>query len=105
MPLTCAKPRDLRFVDADGEVIRRRRERLGLSQADLAAAIGVTPLAISRWERGGQIRHANRRLLARVLEVPVHQLAVNQPPVPDAGGIVGETLEGMPAEMVGEGTN
>lgn len=30
----------------------RRRNRLGLTQAQLAKQLGVTPLAVSFWERG-----------------------------------------------------
>jgi DNA-binding transcriptional regulator YiaG len=31
---------------------RARREGAGLSQADIARAVGVTPAAVSRWEAG-----------------------------------------------------
>lgn len=34
------------------EEIRAIREGLGMTQAALAEAMGVQPLAISRWERG-----------------------------------------------------
>lgn len=32
----------------------RLRERLGWSQADLAEALGVHPMTVSKWERGAQ---------------------------------------------------
>lgn len=32
--------------------VRRIRERLGLTQAELAARIGVHTMTVSRWERG-----------------------------------------------------
>ena len=35
-----------------GERIRARRERLGLRQADLAAALGLSAAAVSKWKRG-----------------------------------------------------
>jgi transcriptional regulator with XRE-family HTH domain len=40
-------------LDSDlGVVIRDARRRAGLSQAELAAALGTTQSVISRWERG-----------------------------------------------------
>jgi transcriptional regulator with XRE-family HTH domain len=36
----------------DGEVLRRYRERLGMTQAELAEAVGADPQTISRYERG-----------------------------------------------------
>lgn len=35
-----------------GTRIRRRRERRGLKQADLAASLRLSPQAVSKWERG-----------------------------------------------------
>ena len=35
-----------------GELIRRSRESLGLTQVELAEQIGVTDKAVSKWERG-----------------------------------------------------
>jgi transcriptional regulator with XRE-family HTH domain len=40
------------MTDTLGAKIRRARERANLTQFDLAVAIGVMPLTISRWERG-----------------------------------------------------
>ena len=34
-----------------GERIRARRRELGLSQKELAHRLGVTPQAVSRWEK------------------------------------------------------
>lgn len=42
------EPADLRRATA----LRRRRVRLGLSQAELASHFGVRPSTIFRWERG-----------------------------------------------------
>jgi transcriptional regulator with XRE-family HTH domain len=40
-------------LDSDlGAVIRDARRRAGLSQAELANALGTTQSAVSRWERG-----------------------------------------------------
>ena len=38
-----------------GTEVRRLRRRLGLTQAQLAARLGVHKLTVSRWERG-QVR-------------------------------------------------
>ncbi|WP_447979039.1 helix-turn-helix domain-containing protein [Candidatus Nitrospira bockiana] len=35
-----------------GEELRRRRKELGLTQAQLAADLGVTVTTVARWERG-----------------------------------------------------
>ena len=37
---------------ASGEEFKRARERLGLTQPELAERVGVTPDTISNWERG-----------------------------------------------------
>ena len=40
-------------LDSDlGEVIRDARRRAGLSQTELASALGTTQSVVSRWERG-----------------------------------------------------
>ncbi len=36
----------------DAKTVRRIRKKLGLSQAKLAARLGVHPLTVSKWERG-----------------------------------------------------
>ncbi|HEY8563574.1 MAG TPA: helix-turn-helix transcriptional regulator [Pyrinomonadaceae bacterium] len=36
------------------EELKRRRERLGLTQAEFAAAVGVTSTTVSRYETGQQ---------------------------------------------------
>jgi transcriptional regulator with XRE-family HTH domain len=35
-----------------GAALRRLRKRLGLTQRELAARVGVTPTTVARWERG-----------------------------------------------------
>lgn len=61
--------RDARFSTANGNAILTERSRLPWSQRTLAAQVGVTPVALFRWESGGKIRHSNLRTLARVLKV------------------------------------
>ena len=40
------------MIDELGEKIRNQRERLGLTQNELASKLGVSAQAVSRWERG-----------------------------------------------------
>ena len=35
-----------------GEVIKRKRQKRNMTQAELAAILKVTPQAVSRWEMG-----------------------------------------------------
>ena len=34
------------------DAIKRRRQELGMSQADLARKLGITQIAVSNWENG-----------------------------------------------------
>jgi transcriptional regulator with XRE-family HTH domain len=56
--------------------VKQRREALGLSQKDLANAIGLTSQAVSAWERRGSeyIRPKHLMALSRVLGVSVEDL-------------------------------
>lgn len=50
------------------ERVRELRKRAGMTQAQLAHAIGVTPASVSQWESGAnEISDVNRYKLARVL--------------------------------------
>jgi transcriptional regulator with XRE-family HTH domain len=56
-----------RLQGMDGQELRRRREALGLSQADLGRLLGVMQNTVSRWELGlVVIRHP--KILALALE-------------------------------------
>jgi uncharacterized protein len=49
-----------RRLDGDiGAVVRDARRSAGLSQAELAAAVGTTQSAVSRWERGHDVPRAD----------------------------------------------
>lgn len=55
--------------------IRTRRERRGLRQADLAAALRLSPQAVSKWERGENAPDISVLVaLARLLDVTVQWL-------------------------------
>jgi len=58
-----------------GARIREARRARGLTQADLAAAVGVSRSAVAQWEtdRAGQVT-GNLARIAAVLGVPVAQL-------------------------------
>lgn len=87
-------------VEPLGDLIRARRRQLGLSQSDIAEAVGaldrptVTRQEVARWERGKRIpRGRSRKALAQALGLPSRQLdlaaAVERArraghPVPDA---------------------
>ena len=71
------------------EAIRDARQRLGLTQVQLAERIGCTPIAISYWERGtrrptGLYAQAVRDLLADAATVPGggEERAITPPPHP-----------------------
>src|SRR5687767_3007081 len=55
-----------------GTRIRERRERLGLTQRGLAAALQVSAQAVSKWERGDSIPDVDVLVdLARLLDLSV----------------------------------
>jgi len=43
---------DLVDITAIGDILRSRRKALGLMQGDVAEHLGVSPQAVSKWERG-----------------------------------------------------
>jgi len=55
-----------------GADIRARRQALGLSQAQLARALGVSRLTVAHWEQGVQ-RPANPAVISRVLDTLVRE--------------------------------
>lgn len=65
-----------------GQLVRRHRERLGLNQAEIGQAIGLTRASIANIETGRQrIPLHHLYSLARALKVDVHAL------LPTAGSV------------------
>lgn len=53
----------------DGEAVQALRRRLGLTQAEMAAALGVRQQTVSEWETGAyRPRGASARMLRLVAE-------------------------------------
>ena len=56
---------DAEAARIDGAKLRKERERLGLSQLELARKLSVSPNTVARWERGElKIEHAGMLQLA-----------------------------------------
>lgn len=69
---------------AEGNLIRSLRERVGLTQEELAQALGITVGTVSRWEKG---RFRPSRL-ARTLILSFarsHNVALDLKPAPRVG--------------------
>lgn len=70
-------------MPALGQLLRRRRDELGIGQEALAARLGVTQQTVSRWEMGlSTPRPARLGELAQVLDLDatvLHRLAGNLP--------------------------
>ena len=64
---------------ANGDNLRKRRARLGLSQAELAGRLGVPANTLARWERGViEVRHW--RMVFRALNDVADELAAETDP-------------------------
>ncbi len=58
-----------------GSAIRQKREKMGLTQAELAEKIGVTDKAVSKWETGNGIPDIHiAKLIAEVFDVSVTEI-------------------------------
>lgn len=70
-----------------GDIMEISRKVLGLSQYDLAKAIGVTSATVYYWERGRyQPSPEYIPLLAKILKTKPHRLFLNVPitaPIPE----------------------
>src|SRR5438874_2646885 len=62
-----------------GQRIRQERERLGLSQKELAEQIGVQPQSINDWENDRHLpQPVSKRKLSEVLDVSIDELFMLQ---------------------------
>ena len=65
---------DGRQVRVKPDSVRKHRERLRLTQVELAKLIGVTPASVMRWENGqSRPRGAGREAFARVRDMGVRE--------------------------------
>lgn len=73
------------------EHLTRRRKALGLSQEELAAKIGVSRQAVSKWETGDVVPDLNRLLaLADALDTSLDALCGREPAEPPAAAVPAE---------------
>jgi DNA-binding XRE family transcriptional regulator len=80
-------------LEAVGERIRTRRERLGLTQRDVANGLQVSAQAVSKWERGENAPDVGVLLaLSRLLGVSLDWLLGGHAPS-DEGGRPQEVFE------------
>ena len=61
-------------IRLDADKVLDARDRLGLSQEDLARRTGMSPVTIARAEHGEPIRPISARRLARGLNLKVEDL-------------------------------
>lgn len=73
-----------------GDVIKRRRIELGLTQRDLARALGLNHTAVGHWEVGGGVMLSRLPDLSRVLGIDLRELVSL---TPGAGEIISEPEE------------
>lgn len=68
-----------------GQIIRAKREQMGLSQKQLAQAIGIKQQSIDAIEKGETQRSRHLPFIARELEIPASALGL--PTEPPAAGV------------------
>ncbi len=77
-----------------GEVARKAREHLGLTQAQVARQAGIAPNVYGRIERGGMMPAVpTLRKLARALGLSADALLVLRPAAPPGGDLGPELLQ------------
>ena len=84
-----------------GEQIRERRRALGLTQEQMAAALGVTAPAVHKWEKGVTCPDvALLPALARLLEIDLNTLFSfhGEPTEEEMGGILNEAARAIEAQ-------
>jgi transcriptional regulator with XRE-family HTH domain len=76
--------------------LREQRKRLGLSQSDVASALGVNPGTVSAWERKPEYRPSRHRMpaLSRLFGVPLPDVEMV------FGHGQGRTVQGLVVEPI-----
>ena len=78
------------IIDIQG-FLRQAREAKGLTQSDLGERIGQPQSAVSRIERGGDLRHSTLLEMARVLEL--EPMLVPKHLVPAVQALIGHAAD------------
>jgi transcriptional regulator with XRE-family HTH domain len=80
VPGTSRQPRNVGtfFAQMEAAELQRRRKAMrderGMTQPEVALAIGVGLRAYQKWEAGGGMKAANRRKLSALWKVPIAEL-------------------------------
>lgn len=81
-PMTVAVPTDAELTATLAENLARARARKGLKQRDVAMALNIGEMQISRWERAEATPHAvSLWRLANLYGVPIDVLFVKDHPM------------------------
>jgi len=83
------------MVTTLGDVIRQALARLGRTQGWLAESARVSPQAVTKWIKTGEISRENAVEVARLLELPVDALLGGVSP---AGAELGGAIDALPDE-------
>ena len=77
-----------------GDKVRELRKQHGLSQEDVAAALGVSRQAVTKWERGSSLPSSGNMLrLAELFQIPVTELTSSSGQAP--AGIDAAAIENL----------
>lgn len=83
------KPADSDFMSDEGDMVRRRRERLGWHRNQLAKLAGLSRDTVAAVEAGEGFRHATLTKINKVLEAEEVEQGYTTPPLPEK--LAGET--------------
>lgn len=82
-----------------GKRIKRRRRADRLTQQQVANAVGVSRVAVSKWERGDtqNLRHAHLKALSRLLGITIEDLLASTPNSARLGDAPAPTMDTGPS--------
>mgnify|MGYP001798850284 CR=1 FL=1 len=84
------------------KIIRDGREKLNLTQSQLAELVGVSPQAVQQWESGAtQPRGKRLNKIAEVLKLPPEQMHFGT--FPCNTGVEAATPDALPDAAAGQG--